>query len=141
MTDVGGVRAVVDTQDDVDDLHARLATRLDIRRVRDWARHPRPTGYRAVHLHVRSGDRMIELRTFGQDAWANLVEEESRLSGVNYKAGAGEEAVLDFFRALAELYATLELGESHPQIASRLTAAYERARPHLRMPLLLDLAP
>ena len=54
MADIGGVRAVVDTQIDADQLHGQLADILEVIRVRDWARAPRSTGYRALHLHVRS---------------------------------------------------------------------------------------
>jgi len=140
MADIGGVRAVVDAQTDADELHAHLAATLEVIRVRDWARAPRSTGYRALHLHVRSESRTIEvqLRTFGQDAWANVVEEESRLSGVNYKAGAGSRAVLDFFRCLADLFGAMELDEKHPDLAPRFYEAYRLAQPELVTPALLD---
>src|ERR1700742_4807730 len=97
MADIGGVRAVPDTQDDADTAHRQLMDMLEVVRVRDWVRNPRSTGYRGIHLHVRQDGRMIEvqLRTFTQDWWANLVEEESRASGVNYKGGQGEPAVLE----------------------------------------------
>jgi hypothetical protein len=142
MVDIGGVRAVVNAQDDADALHRKLARELDVRRIRDWARNPRPTGYRAVHLHVREQGRMIEiqLRTFGQDAWANVVEEESRLSGSNYKTGNGEPSVLEYFRVTADFLGVIELAESHPDIAPRWAQAYERARPHLRTPRLRGLS-
>ncbi len=142
MADIGGVRAVVDTQDDVDQLQERLTRSLDVRRVRDWARNPRSTGYRAVHLHVRDERCTIEvqLRTLGQDGWANVVEEESRMSGVNYKAGEGDENVLAFFRALADLFGAVELGESHPDLAERLQTTYRQARYQLNIPTLLDLS-
>lgn len=38
MVDIGGARVVVDNQHDVDELHERLTTELDVKRVRDWAR-------------------------------------------------------------------------------------------------------
>ena len=140
MADIGGVRAVVEIQADADELHEHLGDVIEVIRVRDWARAPRSTGYRALHLHVRSDIRTIEvqLRTFGQDAWANVVEEESRLSGVNYKAGAGSRAVLDFFRCVADFFGALELGESHPDLGPRLYEAYRLARPELVTPGLLD---
>jgi putative GTP pyrophosphokinase len=141
MADIGGVRAVVDTQDEVDEFHEELARAVDVIRVRDWARAPRSTGYRALHLHVRSETRTIEvqLRTFGQDLWANVVEEESRLSGVNYKAGAGSAAVLEFFCSVADFLAVIELGESHPNLGPRLYEAYQLAQSELVTPALLDL--
>ena len=133
MVDLGGVRAVVETQDEVDWLRGQLETRVDVRRVRDWARSPRASGYRAVHLHVRRDRYLVEvqLRTFGQDAWANLVEEEGRVSGHDYKSGRGPAEVLAFFRLVADLTASVELGETHPDIASRMAVALHEARPHL----------
>lgn len=141
MADIGGVRAVVNGQDDVEELRLRLTGALDVRRTRDWVRRPRATGYRAVHLHVREDGRMVEvpLRTFGQDAWANVVEQESLLSGVNYKAGQGESAVLEFFIAVADTLAMVELGEEHPGLPERLHRAYREAEPLLRSPTLRDL--
>jgi (p)ppGpp synthase/HD superfamily hydrolase len=143
MADIGGVRAVVNDQDEVDELCGRLGEALDVGRLRDWARSPRSSGYRAVHLHVRQGGRTVEvqLRTFGQDAWANVVEEEGRLSGSNYKAGQGERSVLDFFRAIADLFGAIELGETPPELGQRFYEAFMLARPHLRSPRLRDLEP
>jgi putative GTP pyrophosphokinase len=141
MVDIGGVRAVVATQEDADDLHGWLKPDLEIRRVRDWARSPRATGYRALHLHVRQGGYMIEvqIRTVGQDMWANIVEEESRLSGMNYKAGEGNQAVLEFFRLLADLLASVEIGETHAGFPERYVPAYRAAKPHLQSPRLREL--
>lgn len=81
----------------------------------------------------------IQLRTFWQDAWANVVEEESRLSGVNYKSGQGRSEVLLFFRTLADLFAGLDSGEPRPDIGNRLYASYGAAKAQLRMPLLRNL--
>jgi putative GTP pyrophosphokinase len=141
MTDLGGVRAVVGTQREADELAGRLSGELEIRRVRDWARNPRSSGYRALHLHVRHAGRMIEvqLRTFGQDAWANLVEEESLLAGTNYKAEHGPREVLDLFRLLGDLLGAIELGEEHLALAVSIAAAHRRAKPFLRTPLLAKL--
>jgi putative GTP pyrophosphokinase len=143
MVDIGGVRAVVNDQDEVNALQAQLGRILEIRRVRDWASNPRSTGYRAVHLHVRQAGYMIEvqLRTFGQDAWANAVEEEARFSGMNYKVGEGHESVLAFFRLVGDLFGAIELGETHQGLPERLFTAYEAARPHLRTPTLRQLKP
>jgi putative GTP pyrophosphokinase len=141
MVDLGGVRAVVEDIDDVDAAVEALNDELEVRRVRDWARNPPASGYRAVHLHVRQGERAIELqlRTRFQDTWANIVEEEARLSGVNYKAGQGSPEVLAFFAAMADVIAMFELGESPPDAARRLYDSYAEAKSLLHMPLLTDL--
>lgn len=141
MADIGGVRAVLNSQEECDLVAAQLTETLDVRRVRDWVRNPRSTGYRAIHLHVRQRDRLIELqlRTFGQDAWANAVEEESRLTGVNYKAGQGDADVLAFFSCIADLFAAIELGESHPELDRRLHEAFRAAQSKIRLPMLKEL--
>jgi ppGpp synthetase/RelA/SpoT-type nucleotidyltranferase len=141
MADIGGVRAVLNSQDECDSVAEELAEMLDVRRVRDWTRSPRPTGYRAIHLHAREAGRLIEiqLRTFGQDAWANVVEEESRLTGLNYKAGHGDEDVLRLFSHIADLFAVIELSESHPDLATELHDAFVAARSKLQTPMLRDL--
>ena len=81
----------------------------------------------------------IQVRTFGQDAWANMVEAEGRAAGQNYKAGQGEHVVLDFFALVADLIGAIELSEEHPGLTPRLAAAYELARPYLVHPRLRDL--
>jgi ppGpp synthetase/RelA/SpoT-type nucleotidyltranferase len=141
MVDLGGVRGVVDTMDDVDATANELRGLLDVRRVRDWARNPPVSGYRAVHLHVRHAGRAVEvqLRTFGQDAWANVVEEESRLSGLDYKSGRGHPEVLALLRAIADFTAIIELGESHPDVAQRMYECYRAAKPLLHFPGFADL--
>jgi hypothetical protein len=143
VADIGGVRAVVNSQDESDDVAARLGKVLDVHRVRDWVRTPRSTGYRAIHLHVRQRGQLIEvqLRTFGQDAWANVVEEESRLSGVNYKAGQGDADVLQLFSCIADGFAAFELGEGDEDTWRRLHEAFVVAQPKLRTPILRDLRP
>ncbi len=141
MADVGGVRAVVDSRAEVDTLVEQLNEELAVRRVRDWARQPRASGYRAVHLHVRQAERMIEVqvRTVGQDAWANLVEDESRYAEVNYKAGQGRAEVLHFLRLVADQIASAELGETEHGLQARLAAAQRVADPFIRSPRLRSL--
>jgi ppGpp synthetase/RelA/SpoT-type nucleotidyltranferase len=143
LADLGGVRAVVATQEEVDELAGKLAGILEIRKTKDWARNPRSSGYRAVHLHARRSGRIVEiqLRTARQDAWANLVEHESRLAGVNYKAEQGPSEVLELFRILGDLAGAFELGEAHPDVAARLATANERAKPFLQAPALATLEP
>jgi putative GTP pyrophosphokinase len=143
MADLGGVRAVVASMRDVDSLVADLGRELEIRRTRDWARKPRQSGYRAVHLHVVQGGRLVEVqvRTVGQDTWANVVEQESRLSGLNYKAGQGQPEVLEFYACVSDLVASIELGESHPDLGERLLRAHGAARPYIKVPQFAKLEP
>lgn len=143
MVDLGGVRAVVETADALRELQRALAASLETRRTRDWASSPRSSGYRAVHLHVRCHGRMVEvqLRTRGQHLWANLVEEETLLSGLDYKSGEGHPAVLRFYALMADFIAAVETGESHPGLQDRLVEAYHEARPFLRVSAFANLWP
>jgi hypothetical protein len=136
MVDLGGVPAVMDNIEDVDHAALQLGRQLEVRRVRDWARNPPASGYRAVHLHVRHDGRAIEiqLRTRGQDTWANVVEEESRLTGLNYKAGQGHVEVLEFLRAISDFTAAMELGESHPEAFRRSATASKPRDPSCTFP-------
>jgi ppGpp synthetase/RelA/SpoT-type nucleotidyltranferase len=53
----------------------------------------------------------VQLRTVGQDAWANTVEETSRQVGVDLKFGAGDERLDSIFLAMAELFARFDRDE------------------------------
>lgn len=81
----------------------------------------------------------VQVRTVGQDAWANLVEDESRYAEVNYKAGQGRDEVLRFLRLVADRIASAELGETQQGLPARLAAAQRVAEPFLRSPRLQNL--
>ncbi len=106
-------------------------------------RRPRASGYRAVHLYALAAGRNVEvqLRTRGQDSWANVVEQESYLSGHDYKAGRGHPEVLEFLKLLADLIAAVELGESHPELVARLERILPAARPLLHVPPFARMDP
>ncbi len=110
MEDVGGVRAVVSRPDDVFAVVRQLRRNWTVTRERDYMAHPKPDGYRAVHLTVRRRGRLIEvqLRTRWQDLWANAVEEHSRLRGVDLKSGAGPKRLREAYRAISEQFAEAE---------------------------------
>lgn len=110
MHDIGGVRAVVPHRWHVYAVRRRLLKSWTIIRERDYIEKPKPTGYRALHLIVKRQGYPIEvqLRTFRQDAWANVVEESGRESGQDFKFGAGDTRTLAMFSAAAELIAAVE---------------------------------
>ena len=91
----------------------RLLKSWGIVRERDYIAEPKSSGYRALHLIVRRMGYPIEvqLRTVGQDAWANTVEETSRQVGVDLKFGAGDERSDSIFLAMAELIASFDRDE------------------------------
>lgn len=130
MGDIGGVRAVLPNQDAVYAVAVRLRRNWTITRERDYVADPKPDGYRALHLHNRHRGRLIEiqLRTPGQDAWANAVEADARLFDLRLKAGGGPSELRELYVAAAELVATLEAGDApDPAFTERLQRLRRRA--------------
>jgi putative GTP pyrophosphokinase len=134
MGDIGGVRAVVPTIEDIYTVSRRLRKNWDIERVRDYIKDPKPSGYRAMHLIVkRKGYRIeVQLRTPNQDEWANGVEEDSRRLRIGLKSGFGPRAVHDFYVAFAEWLALEDRGQPvDDDLRESVQKLYERAQPFL----------
>lgn len=113
MHDIGGVRAVLPDLAHVSVVRRRLLKSWSIIRERDYITNPKRSGYRALHLIVRRNGFPIEvqLRTVGQDIWANTVEETSRLIGLELKFGAGDERADQVFLSMADLFARFDRAE------------------------------
>ena len=116
MQDIGGVRAVLPSLRHVYVVRRRLLKSWGIIRERDYIAEPKSSGYRALHLTVRRKGYLIEvqLRTIGQDVWANQVEEIGRQVGVGLKFGAGAARDRAFFADMAELIAGFDRAELSP---------------------------
>lgn len=105
--DIGGCRAILPTQEDVDRTLKQLQTRarkLTIDRVRDYVREEQhPTHYKAVHvLGQRDGYRVeIQLRTEEQHDWAMRVERYDAQTGEDAKHGAADPEALEILGKLA----------------------------------------
>jgi putative GTP pyrophosphokinase len=112
MEDIGGVRAILDQQRQVDEVRRCLerAPRWEIRRVRDYVSDPKADGYRAVHIIVVKDGCYIEiqLRTPWQDAWAQSVEQDTRRLRAGLKFGAGPADLRRYYRLVSELFAMRE---------------------------------
>lgn len=113
MQDVGGCRAVLPSQDAVSEVLDGLVKNWDVTLVDDYVTQPRPTGYRAVHAIVQKDGRPIEvqLRTFGQQDWADEIERIDGLIPHALKDGDGPEEVLEYTRLLAEVISDIEFGD------------------------------
>lgn len=113
MQDVGGVRAVVPGPPEVYRVRRRLLKSWTIVRERDYIASPKDDGYRALHLIVRRSGLPIEvqLRTRGQDMWANAIEQAGLQSGVQFKFGEGPEADRAMFANVAAVIAAVEEGK------------------------------
>lgn len=109
MEDVGGVRAVLPSQDAAYGIARKLKRNWTITRFRDYVAKPKPDGYRALHLVNRNRGRLIEiqLRTRRQDEWANAVEGATRRFP-DLKFGGGPELLKRFFKGVSDFYAMLD---------------------------------
>jgi putative GTP pyrophosphokinase len=116
MQDIGGVRAVLPSLRHVYVVRRRLLKSWVIIKERDYIAQPKSSGYRALHLIVRRMGFPIEvqLRTIGQDVWANQVEETGRQVGLDLKFGAGNEHLDGIFVAMAGLIAGFDRAELSP---------------------------
>jgi ppGpp synthetase/RelA/SpoT-type nucleotidyltranferase len=106
MEDIGGVRAVLPSQAAAYRVARKLKRNWTVTRFRDYVVDPKPDGYRALHLVNRNRGRLIEiqLRTPGQDRWANLVEKVAQVFP-EIKAAAGPTELRDWFLVSSELRA------------------------------------
>ena len=108
MQDIGGCRAVLDTQEQVQRVVERFCAN-SLRRnqksdtVKDYVVSPKGSGYRAVHIYTRYHNRRLEmqLRTRDQDSWAKLVEHLTNTTGIDFKNGEGPAEVHELLRELA----------------------------------------
>jgi putative GTP pyrophosphokinase len=134
MEDVGGVRAILPSQQVADRVARRLRKNWTVHRYRDYVREPKHSGYRALHLIVvKKGVKIeLQLRTVLQDLWANQVELDSRHLRVDFKSGRGSEAVHAYYVAMSEFLAMREASENPTErFMIDLTDRYRLAQPYL----------
>jgi putative GTP pyrophosphokinase len=113
MEDIGGVRAVLADQAEVDTILADIAgqRRWHLRRIRQYidGRDPGPKsdGYRAIHVVIERDGRYIEvqLRTRRQDMWAQSVERDTRRLGEGLKFGDGPTNLREYYRLVSDYFA------------------------------------
>jgi putative GTP pyrophosphokinase len=120
MGDIGGVRAVVPDQSAAYHVARRLRKNWTITRFSDYVAHPKPDGYRALHLINRHRGRLIEvqIRTGLQDNWANLVEIYSAISESGLKFGEGQLWLRQAFAQISSFDAEFENGDDSAQVKS-----------------------
>lgn len=129
MQDVGGCRAVLDTQEQVRRVVERFCANSRRRnqqpdKVRDYVAEPRDSGYRAVHIYTRYHSRRIEvqLRTRDQDSWAKIVEDLTSGTGIDFKNDDGPDEVHDLLRELSEGLSKREPGQPYTEALMDIVA-------------------
>lgn len=87
LRDIAGIRVICNYIDDVYTVSDLLSRQADVHvlRVKDYIRHPKPNGYRSLHLiltvpvYLLDGPHItpveVQLRTVAMDYWASLEHE------------------------------------------------------------------
>lgn len=133
LQDIGGLRIIVDTNKDVNELLSFLKKKVDqsehiqIHRITDYREHGRDTGYRALHviLSVNGYKLELQIRSKIQHYWAESIERTSIIYGYYLKESEGSNIVLDYFQNLAKIFNEIEAGRK-PSPAHKI--ALDRAR-------------
>ena len=112
MQDVAGCRVVVSDLVAQDVVVSRLIGVFDRSTVFDRRETP-SSGYRAVHVVVRSQDRAVEIqvRTAVQHLWAEFSEKLSDLVDIALKYGGGPVVLTDFLQRASKAGARIEYHE------------------------------
>ena len=113
----------------------RILERWPGAHVDDYTTKPQATGYRAIHFVVLENWRRIEiqLRTPGQNRWADEVERWSDQLGHDLKNGEGPAELVEYFRKAAERIAIEEGGGQVDETFEQdFEALRERVRPYFR---------
>jgi ppGpp synthetase/RelA/SpoT-type nucleotidyltranferase len=135
MQDIGGVRAVLASIEEVRRVEARVRkNRSPLVSYADYIAQPRESGYRGLHLVVNYSGRNIEiqLRTQVMHVWAITVEEFSARAGRNLKQD-GNHAVQEFMKVVSRAMAIEEAGGTvDPALLTELTRLRAAALPYLR---------
>ena len=123
MQDIGGLRVIVDSVEDVYRLHElmgsskRFKHQLEIPPF-DYIKAPKNDGYRSLHQVIRfrndsheelNGLRLeIQIRTRLEHAWATAVETLGMIQKSSIKTGHGDDLTRQFLRIASALFALKE---------------------------------
>lgn len=116
MQDIGGLRAVLDTTEEVYELLAlykNSRSKHSMFSLDDYIENPKIDGYRSIHLIYRlvkppSLFLEIQLRSQLQHIWATGVEVFGTLKNSSFKSGQGSQRWLEFFALLSSVFAMKE---------------------------------
>lgn len=134
MEDIGGCRAVLVTPAEVSAVGRRIERKWRVRYTNDYREEGKPgTGYRGLHYVVVRRGRMIEvqLRTLGQQQWAEVVERTASRLGYDLKDGQGPDNLITYFRAASDLIWLRETGqEPEAGLEAEFAELREQVRPY-----------
>lgn len=119
MQDIGGLRVVLDSVDDVYKLHQSLINgrhqHEPLSPPSDYIAKPKDDGYRSLHqvfkYHSQDNPQLnglfieLQIRTKQQHAWATAVETLGILEKSSFKTGQGSDDFKRFFKLASALFA------------------------------------
>ncbi|WP_406018444.1 RelA/SpoT domain-containing protein [Succinivibrio sp.] len=121
MQDVGGLRIIVPSIDDVNRVHSIILKNRknsSILRSNNYILSPKKDGYRSLHqvfryvspAHPELNGYCVEvqIRTKLQHSWATAVETLGMINLASYKTGEGDELSRRFFLLISALFAIKE---------------------------------
>lgn len=127
MQDIGGVRAVVNSIDEVRELQREYSSEIKFTHKlvnqKDYISSPKKDGYRGIHLVYRYDNKLarnkqakkyegllieLQLRTKLQHTWATAVETMGTFKGEELKSQKGSKEWLDFFSLMSSAIAIIE---------------------------------
>lgn len=129
MQDIGGVRAVLNSVDEVRKIHRSLVEgrhkHSPVIPPKDYITEPKKDGYRGIHQvfkystiqHEELEGMLVEIqiRTKLQHYWATAVETMGVIEKSSFKTGVGDEKYKLFFRLSSALFS---IREKQPIVAS-----------------------
>ncbi len=122
MQDIGGLRAILDTTEDVYrllELYKKSKSKHALFSQDDYIEIPKKDGYRSIHLVYKLAKTPnlfleIQLRSQLQHIWATGVEVFGTLQNSSFKSGHGNKKWLEFFSILSSVFA---IKENKPPLA------------------------
>jgi hypothetical protein len=129
LEDIGGVRAVLANGPELERVSQRVMRNWRnqlLREPRNYIDQPKEIGYRAIRFVVERDGRAVEvqLRTRGQQQWADAVEAADARLGLTLKDGVGPPEMVEYFAAAGEVIFLREYGRTVPaDLVERFQAA------------------
>ena len=128
MQDIGGIRAVVNSVDEVRRVHESLIKgrhqHCPVLPPKDYISNPKDDGYRGIHQvfkydtpqhkELKGMQVEVQIRTKLQHYWATAVETLGVIEKSSFKTGLGDEKFKQFFRVCSALFS---IQEKQPIIA------------------------
>lgn len=110
MQDVAGIRIIVEDINQLDLADNVLRKIENLKRVKDYIRKPKTSGYRGKHYIFEENEMFVEiqLRTQIQHLWATALETVDVLLGTTLKESEDETYWCDFFRQVSSIFAIAE---------------------------------